>query len=90
VPCVAHRDFDCHQTPNVGRWSAVPEWHYLAPASDGHRSEWPLLEGRWTNANLPEQLSIIVTCRDEAQQVELLGRFHGEGLECRRWSREAL
>jgi hypothetical protein len=25
----------------------------------------------------------MVTCGDEAQQVELLGRFHGEGLECR-------
>ena len=32
---------------------------------------------------LPEQFFILVTCRDEAHQVELLGRFHGEGLECK-------
>jgi hypothetical protein len=30
-----------------------------------------------------EQFLVIVTCRDERQQVELLGRFRGEGLECR-------
>jgi hypothetical protein len=28
---------------------------------------------------------IIITCRDEKQQVELLAGFQGEGLECRRW-----
>jgi hypothetical protein len=32
---------------------------------------------------LPEQYLILVTCRDEKHQVELLGRFHGAGLECR-------
>ena len=32
---------------------------------------------------LPEQYLILVTCRDEKHQVELLGRFQGEGLECR-------
>jgi hypothetical protein len=26
---------------------------------------------------------VLVTCRDERQQVELLGRLAGEGLECR-------
>jgi hypothetical protein len=31
----------------------------------------------------PEQFLILVTCRDERQQVELLGRFKDEGLECR-------
>jgi hypothetical protein len=31
----------------------------------------------------PEQWMILVTCRDEREQVELLGRFHGEGLECK-------
>jgi hypothetical protein len=45
--------------------------------------ESPPAESRWAKGNLPEQFAIIVTCRDEAQQVELLGRFHGEGLECR-------
>ena len=32
---------------------------------------------------LPEQWYVLVTCRDEKQQVELLGRLTGEGLECR-------
>ena len=31
----------------------------------------------------PEQFLILVTCRDEQHQVLLLGRFQGEGLECR-------
>jgi hypothetical protein len=30
-----------------------------------------------------EQFLILVTCRDEQHQVELLERFHGQGLECR-------
>ena len=32
---------------------------------------------------IPEQFLILVTCRDEKQQVELLGRFAAEGLECK-------
>jgi hypothetical protein len=32
---------------------------------------------------VPEQRYVLVTCRDEQQQVELLGRLSGEGLECR-------
>jgi hypothetical protein len=31
---------------------------------------------------IPEQFLILVTCRDEKQQVELPGRFSAEGLEC--------
>jgi hypothetical protein len=31
----------------------------------------------------PAQYLVLVTCRDEQQQVELLQRFHAEGLECR-------
>jgi hypothetical protein len=31
----------------------------------------------------PEQYLILVTCRDEGHQVELLGRFFAEGLPCR-------
>jgi hypothetical protein len=30
-----------------------------------------------------EQYLILVTCRDEKEQVALLGRFQGEGLECK-------
>src|SRR4051794_6426474 len=29
---------------------------------------------------VPEQFLILITCRDERHQVELLGRFQGEGL----------
>jgi hypothetical protein len=32
---------------------------------------------------VPEQYLILVTCRDERHQVELLGRFRTEGLECK-------
>jgi hypothetical protein len=31
----------------------------------------------------PEQFLILVTCRDEKEQTELLTRFSGEGLTCR-------
>ena len=31
----------------------------------------------------PEQFLILVQCRDEAHQVELLGRFEAEGLTCK-------
>jgi hypothetical protein len=33
--------------------------------------------------DVPEQFLILVMCRDEKHQVELLQRLHGEGLECR-------
>lgn len=32
---------------------------------------------------IPEQFLNLVTCRDEKRQVELLGQFGKEGLECR-------
>jgi hypothetical protein len=32
---------------------------------------------------IPEQFLILMTCRDEKQQVELLARFGAEGLACR-------
>ena len=31
----------------------------------------------------PEQFLVLVTCRDEKQQVEVLQRLKGEGLECK-------
>ena len=34
-------------------------------------------------ADLPEAFYVLVTCRDEAHQQELLGRFLGEGLPCK-------
>lgn len=36
---------------------------------------------------VPEQWLILVTCRGEKQQVELVERFRGEGLECKPLSR---
>jgi hypothetical protein len=33
--------------------------------------------------DVPEQFLILVTCRDERRQVELLERFRREGLECK-------
>ena len=61
------------------------------PAPDALREAWEeaaraALEpakDRRRLTDLPEQFLILVTCRDEAHQVELLGRFHGEGLECK-------
>jgi hypothetical protein len=33
--------------------------------------------------SIPEQYLILLTCRDEKQQGELLERFRGDGLECK-------
>ncbi len=33
--------------------------------------------------DVPEQWLVLVTCRDEKQQVEMLERFRREGVECR-------
>jgi hypothetical protein len=38
---------------------------------------------RWGKASVPEEFAVLVTWRDEAQQGELLARFHGEGLDCK-------
>lgn len=35
------------------------------------------------DAPLDEQWMVLVECKDEAQQAELLGRFEAEGLTCR-------
>jgi hypothetical protein len=43
----------------------------------------PLPAARPVPAHVEAQYFVILTCRDEAQQVELLQRFQGEGLECR-------
>ena len=37
----------------------------------------------WQPQDIPEQYLILVTCRDEKQQRELLERFQREGLECK-------
>jgi hypothetical protein len=66
----------------------------LAPAeSDDLRAAWeaaahsclerPPRPERPGYTHVPEQYLILVTCRDEPHQVELLGRFQAQGLECR-------
>ncbi len=66
----------------------------LAPvASEELRAAWEasaeagralLGEGEAPGVGPPaEQFLVLVTCRDERQQVELLERFRREGLECR-------
>ncbi|MCI0458088.1 MAG: hypothetical protein L0Z62_14085 [Gemmataceae bacterium] len=55
-------------------WRAEAE-AALAAAEEGRRKEGPEV--------VPEQFLVLVTCRDEAHQVELLRRFHSEGLESR-------
>src|ERR1700727_354205 len=45
-------------------------------------SPWPESPWRSAQGDIPEQFAVIVTCRDEEQQVELLRRFHQDGLEC--------
>ncbi len=37
----------------------------------------------WAKPTITEQYAVLVTCRDEAQQVELLHRFQQEGLACK-------
>jgi hypothetical protein len=53
-------------------WEATAPDALEAPPAD--RRPQPRLEA---------QFAVLVTCRDEAQQVELLRRFHAEGLECK-------
>jgi hypothetical protein len=38
---------------------------------------------RLKGEELPEQYYLLLTCRDEKHQVELLGRFQAEGLTCK-------
>jgi len=42
------------------------------------KGKWPMM-----GEELPQAFYVLVTCRDERQQVELLGRFKGEGIECK-------
>lgn len=51
-------------------------------AAEAHLAEAAVPAGREVTPG-PDQFLILVTCRDEQHQVELLQRFHGEGLECK-------
>ena len=54
-------------------WRAVAEASLVAASAP----EPPRLE------SVPSHFRILITCRDEKQQLELLKRFAGEGLECK-------
>jgi hypothetical protein len=43
----------------------------------------PPAAARWARENIPEQFAVLITCRDEPHQVELLTRLHAEGLNFR-------
>ena len=70
-----------------GRWSLIHElghraaaWEAAAnPALAALTAETP----RPGIVDVPEQWLVLVTCRDEKQQVELLERFRREGVECK-------
>ena len=53
-------------------WQATAESHLAAMSAPPASA-----------AACPAQFLILVTCRDEKHQVELLHRLGGEGLECR-------
>jgi hypothetical protein len=38
---------------------------------------------RWGGKELPQEFYVLITCRDEQDQVELLGRLQAEGLKCK-------
>ena len=38
---------------------------------------------KWGTKTIEAQFHVLITCRDEKEQVELLKRFQGEGLRCK-------
>ena len=42
-----------------------------------------LLERPVIGQDVPAQYMVLVMCKDERQQLELLGRFAAEGLDCK-------
>jgi hypothetical protein len=63
--------------------ASCPELEALwqAATEEGRRALEALPERELTPG--PEQFLVLVTCRDEQQQVELLERFNAQGLECK-------
>jgi hypothetical protein len=53
-------------------------WQNLARRAAAARAALPD-----ATAGVPEQFLILVECRDEAEQVSLLDRWHAEGIACR-------
>ena len=70
--------------PEVPEVPEVPEdlrqaWEATARAAIAS----PPSSARRVKQTIPAQYAVLVTCRNEAQQIELLTRFHAEGLDCR-------
>jgi hypothetical protein len=42
-------------------------------------------ESRWKviGQEIPKQFMVLVLCKNEEQQIELLGKFMAEGLDCK-------
>jgi hypothetical protein len=69
---------------------SIPVHSWLLPFSRGKRSPSTRVNARPLSRSplpdsppIPEQFLLLVTCRDEKHQVELLERFGREGLECK-------
>jgi hypothetical protein len=81
--------------PSGGCWTRQQHWrhsdHEPTPTDSADlRAAWEAvanaaLEEKPRRAidTVPEQYLILVTCRDERQQVEMLERFQREGMECK-------
>jgi hypothetical protein len=61
----------------------VPEHLRLAGEATARPASTSRHRARRVNQTMAEQYAVLVTCRDEAQRIELLARFHAEGLDCR-------
>ena len=85
---LGYRHISAHFTPSIAVFSWVPSAREAAWEAEAETAltkfTRPLGEGEGRKAfQLSEQFLVLITCRDEKQQVELLGRFLGEGLECK-------
>jgi hypothetical protein len=75
----------------AGEWDfdALSEWDVpdliewgFEPKELGIIDE-PLAEEKGEPEELPEQYMILIECKNEMEQAELLARFNDEGLQCR-------
>jgi hypothetical protein len=64
-----------------GLWQSLAQ--EAATARDALDGGSPAAAGPDRQEALEERFMVLVECEDEAQQVELLQRFHGEGLRCK-------
>jgi hypothetical protein len=68
----------CELTPAVS-----PDLSALWEAAEAEALEWPAEPGGGGRAaEYGQEFYVLIKCRDEPHQVELLTRFLGEGLDC--------